>query len=89
MNFDNLQKLNKSDFNFISINWIEIKGGKEPLDGTIFVKLVSSLYYFNYSHHYDQGATYIVYRQDKTPVYYFMIETGENEDYSKYHVDDI
>jgi hypothetical protein len=81
-----LIKLNKSDFNFVKINYKE----KEPFDGDIFIKnksyfIKDDVYYFKFDHDSIERNIYIVYDTIDNPLHYFVIEfddISENDNYN-------
>jgi hypothetical protein len=84
--FPDVPQLNKEQFRFSYIDWVQMNEDWEPMNG--WIEVGEQTYRFYFSHEYDQGNTYIIYGTDG-PIYYFTIEFGENEDLNKYHIDDL
>ena len=88
MSFPNVEKI--IGFKFIKINNRTKRGQEEPLDGNI--EYNGNIYYFRFSHEFDEGNTYIVY-DNNIPVFYFLLRFGDKdeqeEDYNVYDFPDL
>ena len=77
IDFSKLQKLHKDEFTFEKINYWN-KYFDQPFDGIITIG--ENRYFFEMSHEFDSGNTYVVYDGlNEEPIYYFSIYIHESE----------
>ena len=73
--FNNLTKI--TGFEIIQSNPRSGRFSNEPHDGNINYN--GKLYYFKFSHEFDEGNTYIVYKNNN-PVFYFSLYNDSEGD---------
>jgi hypothetical protein len=78
INFDNLTKLEKDDFEIVDIYDTRSGPTNEPHDGLILYK--GQNYYFTFSHEFDCGNTYLVYDNRNVSYHFALYVDIDGED---------